>query len=367
MSKHSGMGSSRRRAVVAGAISVGALALVALPFAGGGTNTFYSRHDLVSDGFVPADNTDPNLVNAWGLAASPTGPWWVAAADSGVATVYDGNGAILPLVVSIPGIPGPGEPTGMVFNPTSEFEITDGPDTAPASFLFASEDGTISAWSGSVPPGSTQAQIVISSPGAIYKGLALAATPKINLLYATDFHNGRIDVFHGDFTPYSTSGFVDPTLPSGFAPFGIAYLRGKIYVTYAMTDANAEDDVAGEGLGYVDVYEIGGQFVKRLISAGPLNAPWGLALAPEGFGGFGDTLLVGNFGDGKINSFDPKSGLHRGKLKDASGHALRIDGLWGLGFGNDATAGPSSTLYFTAGPDDEAHGLYGRIDAVIGG
>jgi uncharacterized protein (TIGR03118 family) len=370
MSKHRGMGRRGRSAIVTSGIALGALALLALPFAGGGTNTFFSRHDLVSDGFVPADFTDPNLVNAWGLAASPTGPWWVAAADSGVATVYDGDGNILPLVVSIPGIPGPGEPTGMAFNPTPEFVVSDGPDSGPAAFLFASEDGTISGWNPNVPPSSTQAFIVVdnSPTGAIYKGLALSVTPKINLLYATDFHNNKVDVFRGDFTPFDThGGFVDPNLPSGFAPFGIAYLAGKIYVTYAMQDAAGEDDVTGEGLGYVDVYEIGGAFVKRLISAGPLNAPWGLALAPPGFGTFGSTLLVGNFGDGRINAFDPKTGLHRGRLKDGTGRALRIDGLWALGFGNDALAGSSDTLYFTAGPDDEAHGLFGRIDAVIGG
>ena len=333
----------------------------------------YKQHNLVSDGFVPADFNDPNLVNSWGLAPNPTGIWWVANAETGTSTLYDQNGVADSLIVSIPSTGGPGtqgEPTGIVFNPTTDFVVTDGTNSGAAAFLFAGEDGVISGWSPAVPPPppSTQAFVAVdnSASGAIYKGLALAVTRHGNFLYATDFHNGRIDAFDGQFNPVFVGKFVDPTLPAGYGPFGIAFLKEKIYVTYAKQDANAEDDVPGAGFGFIDVFSANGKFVRRLVSNAELNAPWGLALAPSDFIGFGDQLVVGNFGDGRINVYDPIDGRHRGLLKEADGTPIAVDGLWGLAFGNGGAAGPTNVLFFTAGPDDEAHGLFGRFDVTIG-
>jgi uncharacterized protein (TIGR03118 family) len=202
--------------------------------------------------------------------------------------------------------------------------------------------------------------------GAQYKGLALSAGGNGQLLYATDFHNGKIDVWNSSFAPVTlpAGAFSDPKIPAGFAPFGIQAINGNLYVTYAKQDADRHDDVAGKGLGYVDVFDPNGQLLDRFVSKGPLNAPWGLALAPAGFGEFSNTLLVGNFGDGRINAFDLVSGKHLGALKGADGKALAIDGLWGLAFGNGLNDQPVNTLFFTSGPDDEEHGLYGRIDAL---
>jgi len=208
------------------------------------------------------------------------------------------------------------------------------------------------------PPFSTQSFLVAdrSDEGAIYKGLAIASTPDGDFLYASDFHNARVDMFDGDFNLVNTPGaFVDPKLPAGFAPFGIQNIGGQIIVSYARQDADAEDEVAGQGLGFVDAFDPSGAFLGRVVSRGQLNAPWGLALAPAGFGRFGGDLLVGNFGDGRINAYAPQS--------NGPYEFLAIDGLWALQFGNGAAAGPTDTLFFTAGPDEESHGLFGKIEA----
>jgi uncharacterized protein (TIGR03118 family) len=321
----------------------------------------FAVHNLVSDGTIPADHTDPNLVNAWGLVASPTSPWWVADNGTAVATLYNGTGTPLSLVVSIPGAP-----TGTVFNGGSSFVVSSGGSSGPARFLFASEDGTISGWNPAVPPPPPSHQAIVavdnSPAGAIYKGLAIATTATGSFLYAADFHNARVDVFDGAFAPVTAAGgFVDPGLPSGFAPFGIQNLQGRIYVAYAKQDENAKDEIQGEGLGVISAFDTAGHFLARVASGEPLNAPWGLTIAPAGFGRFSGNLLVGNFGDGRINAYDLATFEPRGHLKTANHKPLVIDGLWGLAFGNGAGAGPTTTLHFAAGPDDETHGLFGSI------
>jgi uncharacterized protein (TIGR03118 family) len=319
----------------------------------------YVVHNLVSDGSIPADHTDPHLVNAWGITRSGASPWWVADNETAVSTLYNGSGTPLSLVVKVPGAP-----TGTVFNGGASFVVTNGTTSGPARFLFASEDGTISGWNPAVAP--TQAEIAVdnSAAGAIYKGLAIATTAAGAFLYAADFHNAHVDVFDGSFHPVTIAGaFVDPDLPSGFAPFGIQNLQGLIYVTYAQQDAHAEDEVAGPGLGFVSVFDPDGHFLARVASGGPLDAPWGLAIAPASFGRFSGDLLVGNFGDGRINAYDLATFEAKGHLKTPDHKPLAIDGMWGIGFGNGVNAGPTTTLFFAAGPDEESHGLFGSITA----
>jgi uncharacterized protein (TIGR03118 family) len=332
---------------------------------------FYVQHNLVSDGAVPADLVDPDLVNAWGLVASATSPWWVANNGTGTSTLYNGNtGAKVSLTVSVPGAP-----TGIVFNGGPGFVVSDGSGhSGPARFLFASEDGTISGWNPAVPPPptSTHAFVVVdnSTSGAIYKGLAIASSTTGDLLYATNFHAGTVDVFDSAFHLVMPGAFADPDLPEGYAPFGIRNLNGIIYVTYALQDANKEDDVPGEGHGFVNAFDTAGTLLRRVASRGQLNSPWGLALAPPDFGKFSDHLLVGNFGNGRIHAFDPARFTGRGEfqargpLHSAAGRPIEIDGLWALAFGNGAAAGPQTTLFFTAGPFDEHHGLFGSLVPV---
>ena len=330
-------------------------------------DAFYEQHNLVSDGFISADHTDANLVNAWGVAFNPNGPVWVANNGSGTSTLYDGDGNIIPLVVQIPGpitSADPGSPTGIVFNTSTNFKVTQGTASETSAFIFATEQGTIAAWSPKIDLTHAMTVADSSAQNAIYKGLALSAGGNGNLLYATDFHNNKIDVFDSTFKPTTVLGkFSDPLIPAGFAPFGIQAIGGDIYVTYAKQDADKHDDVHGQGLGFVDVFDPNGFLLRRIAARGPLNAPWGLALAPAGFGRFSNCLLVGNFGDGRINAYDLVSGRFVGQLRGQDHRPLEIEGLWGLAFGNGFAAQSVNTLYFTAGPGDEAHGLYGRIAA----
>jgi uncharacterized protein (TIGR03118 family) len=273
---------------------------------------------------------------------------------------------IVPLVVSIPGPGGVGQgsPTGIVFNgDPSAFKVSKGGAQATATFLFATEEGLIAGWAAAVDPTKALVAVDNSAAGAIYKGLASAADGNRRLLYATDFHNGKIDVFDTAFGPAGlpASAFVDPQIPAGFAPFGIQTINGDVYVTYAMQDANKEDDVPGKHLGYVNVFDASGKLIRRLVSGQQLNAPWGMALAPQGFGKFGGRLLIGNFGDGRVDAFDAANGEFKGVLRRLDGRALRVDGLWGLSFGNGLKGQSADALFFTAGPGGEAHGLYGRI------
>jgi len=328
----------------------------------------YSNHVLVSNGGVPAAFTDPNLVNGWGVAFNPQGFVWVNAADSGKATLYDGTGKPQALVVSIPGAgAAPGHPTGIVFSGGADFVVSKTTPTAtltgPARFIFATEDGTIAAWAPNVDA-LNALTMVPNTTEASYKGLALGGNGTTHLLYAANFHGGRVDVFDGAFKPVTVpGGFADSHLPAGYAPFGIQAINGDIYVTYAKQDDAAEEEVKGVGRGFVDVFDANGNLVSRLISRGVLNAPWGLALAPKSFGEFGGALLVGNFGDGTINAYGPISGRFLGTLQDRRGRRLHIDGLWGIAFGNGLSAQPTNSLFYAAGPHDEEDGAYGVVEA----
>jgi uncharacterized protein (TIGR03118 family) len=348
---------SRRRP---GALLVLALVLcsalvAASPLAAAERNS-YTVTPLVSDQPGVAAHTDPNLVNAWGLTASGTSPWWVSDNGTDLSTLYRGDGTPQALVVKVAG-----GPTGTAFNPTTGFVL---PTGGKALFLFDSEDGIVRAWNGA--QGTTAIPVADrSNVGAIYKGLAIADTAAGPRLYAADFHNARIDVFNGTFG-LVPGGFVDSSLPAGYAPFNVQTIGDRVFVAYAKQDEAAEDEVAGQGTGFVDAYDLDGNLLGRVAQHGQLNAPWGLALAPEGFGRFGGDLLVGNFGDGQINAYEelPNGHFeHRGELRGSDGNPLTIDGLWALRFGNGGNAGPTGTLFFTAGPDEETHGLFGSITA----
>jgi len=355
-----------RRLLAAAFVAATAALLIGVSLGTAGSGA-YTVTPLVSDGSIPAPNTDPNLVNAWGLTAGPTTPWWVADNGKDVTTLYPGTGVPVGLVVSIPIAP-----TGAGFNgDASSFPVMNGTATGPARFIFDTEEGQIRGWNPNVPPPPTSTQTEVgvdSSPaGAIYKGLAIIQFHVGSRLYAADFHNARIDVFDGSWMPVVKPGaFVDPNLPKGYAPFNVQTIGSRIFVAYAKQDADAKDEVAGQGFGFVDVYDVDGKLLARVASRGQLNAPWGLALAPAHFGQFSGDLLVGNFGNGEINAYEELpdgSWVHRGKLRDADGHVILIEGLWALQFGNDAAAGPKNTLFFTAGPHGETEGLFGSITA----
>jgi uncharacterized protein (TIGR03118 family) len=331
-----------------------ALAGPAAAHGGGHAPNVFKKRNLVSDIDGVARITDPNLVNPWGLAFGPATPAWVADNGKDVSTLYSGGvrrsiPVTLPLVVGIDG----GKPTGAVFNATGGFKV----NGAPAKFIFDSEAGTVTAWSS-----GTQATTVATTPDAIYKGLAIANKGGKTFLFAANFHAATIDVFDDAFAPVTLppGAFVDPNLPKGFAPFNVQEVNGKLVVTYAMQDPDAEDDVPGAGFGFVDVYDTSGRLLRRLVSRGALNAPWGVALAPRHFGAFSGDLLIGNFGDGAINAYDPHSGAFQGTVRNKDGNQIKVNGLWALRFGNGVIGTPE-TLLFTAGIGDEDHGLFGEI------
>jgi len=326
----------------------------------------YVQHNLVSDGTVSADHTDAALINPWGIAFNPFGVVWVANNGSGTSTLYDGNGVAASLVVQIPTstTPSGGNPTGVVYNASAAFVRGSGSTAGPSRFIFVTEDGIVAGWAPSADTTHALLAVDNSAAHAIYKGVALSAGNNRQLLYATDFHNNRVDVFDGTFAPVTLAAdaFKDARLPSGYAPFGIQAIGGDIVVTYALQDADKEDEQHGRGLGFVDVYDPVGKLLARVASRGGLNAPWGIALAPAGFGRFSNSLLIGNFGDGRINAYDMIFNIPLGELRDSNERPIQIDGLWGIAFGNGLVNQPVNTLFFTAGPGDEAHGLYGRID-----
>jgi uncharacterized protein (TIGR03118 family) len=339
-------------------------------------STSYLATDMVSNQPGVAPITDTNLVNAWGIALNPGGAFWVSSNGADLSTVYTGDAGGMPLAkssleVSIPF----GAPTGQVFNSTSDFVVTSGSASGPAKFIFASEAGYITGWNPNVPPPAPstsaqvgfQASVANGDAGAVYKGIAMASTGGNTYLYLADFHNNKIEVHNGSFGLVTLAGsFTDPNLPAGYAPFNIAALNGKLYVSYAVQDSAAHDDVAGAGHGIIDVFDLNGNFQQRLVSHGDLNSPWGMVIAPSGFGDFSGDLLVGNFGNGRIHAYDPTTGAELGTLSQSFGHPLVIDGLWGLAFGNGA-AGSTTSLYFSAGPDHEANGLFGKITANAAG
>jgi uncharacterized protein (TIGR03118 family) len=338
----------------------------------GWSHDFYENHVLVSDGSVPSDFTDANLVNAWGVAFNPQAVVWIADNHTGKSTLYDGTGKAVPLVVTIPPAPGEtaGSPTGIVFSGGADFVVkgkTPGGDDAsgPARFLFASEGGQLTGWVPTVNTATTFLAADSSAAHAIYKGLALGGNGTTHLLYATDFHNGRVDVFDGNLKPVTlpAGAFTDRHIPKGYAPFGIQAINGDIYVTYAKQDADAVDDVHGRGLGFVDIFDPNGKLVQRFAERGALDAPWGIALAPSSFGRFGGAVLIGNFGDGTINAYGPISGRFLGSLRDSRGRRIHIDGLWGIQFGNGLLQQDTNALFAAAGPGDEEHGTLSVVRA----
>jgi uncharacterized protein (TIGR03118 family) len=348
-------------------LALASAALVTVLIAGAAygrsSSDIYTVHGLVSDtSATPAAATDASLVNGWGLTAGPTTPWWTSNNGTNTSTLYSGTGVKAALTVSVPG-----GPTGTVFNGNATaFVVSQSGKSGAARFLFATEAGTILGWSPAVNGTIAVPAVDRSSTGAVYKGLAIAT----DRLYASDFHNGRVAVFDASFNPVSTSGgFKDAKVPKGFAPFGIQALNGSIVVTYAKQDAAAKDDVAVPGQAYVDEYTPDGVLVARVVNSGkknaPLNAPWGLALAPTDFSVFGGDLLVGNFGNGRISAYTKRgtTWVYKGQLRLADGTPIAIAGLWGIAFGNGAASGPTTSLYFLAGPSQEQHGLLGSITA----
>jgi uncharacterized protein (TIGR03118 family) len=348
------------RGLVAGATITAAILVAGMP-ASAAVDNAYTVHPLVSDVPGAAAATDTNVINAWGLVAGPTTPWWISdnGAGAGKSTLYNASTNTIPgLVVNVAG-----GPTGIVFHNAatdpSNFIL---PANGSAVFIFASEDGLIRGWNG-----GTVAQLAPIEPvaDANFKGLAIGQTASGPRLFAADFHNGAVDVFDGSWHLVQNSGFADPGLPEDYAPFGIQTIGSRVFVAYAKHDAEEEDEEEpGQGLGFVDVYDTSGNLLGRVAQHGQLNAPWGIAQAPAGFGRFAGDLLVGNFGDGQINAYEELSNghfEHRGELRGADGKPLTIDGLWALEFGNNAGAGPASTLFFTAGPEEETHGLFGSI------
>lgn len=346
------------------------LATFSLLASGAAFAQHYQQTDLVANsGSVSATATiDQNLVNAWGISRSSGSPFWISDNGTGLSTLYDGAGAIVPLVVTIPppmnGAP-PSAPTGTVFNYTKLFSVQPG---KPAVFLFATEDGTISGWNPAVNLNSAILKIDNSQQGAIYKGLAIAKEGAVTRLYTTNFATGQVEMYDGKFQPVMIAGaFQDSSLPANYSPFGIQNVGGNIVVTFAHRAPGSRDEDHGAGKGYVDVFDVNGTLLVRLQHGSYFNAPWGIALASGDFGVFSHRLLIGNFGDGRIHAFNLVSGMLEGTLLNPDGTPLWIDGLWGLSFGGDAAKnGLATELFFTAGPNEESNGLFGKITPTAG-
>ena len=333
----------------------------------------YLVHNLVSDLPGLADHTDKNLVNPWGNGFSAADPFWIGDYGTGLSTVYDGTGTPSATVVAVPpagGATTPGPVTGVISNGVATaFLITTG---RQAQFIFCTEDGTISGWNGTLDAKNAKVVVDNSKTGAFYKGCATGGPATGPSLYAANFGNARIDVFDQTFAPVTTTGgFADPAIPAGFAPFNIQNIGGKLYVAYAKQSANKRFDAFGAGNGYVAIFDLTGTLIQNLVAQGPLNSPWGMAIAPATFGDFGGAFLVGNFGDGKINAFNATTGASLGVLKDVEGNPIVIPGLWSTNFGNTGKAVDTNTLYFTAGigggPNNDpiqSHGLLGSIQAA---
>jgi uncharacterized protein (TIGR03118 family) len=334
--------------------------------------TTFMQTNLVSDGFVPAPTMDPNLINPWGIARSATSPFWVSDNGMGVTTVYTGAGAKVnvggldAITIAAPsGQTSPASPTGDVFNIAgSGFNITSGGHTGSSVFIFATEDGTISGWNPNVDIASSVLAVDNSQggAGAVYKGLAIGQTEDGTFLYAANFRNGTVDVFDQNFQ--QVNSFTDRHLPAGYAPFNVQVLDNHLFVTFALQDDTKHDDVAGAGHGFVDEFDLEGHLLHRVASRGPLDSPWGLAIAPPGFGEFANDLLVGNFGDGTINVFNPKNDHFLGKLLGADGAPITIGDLWALSPGTGSAGSDPNKIYFTAGVQNEAHGLFGSLAAI---
>jgi uncharacterized protein (TIGR03118 family) len=362
-------------AAVSAAIVFSAIVTPASAGPGGKPARSYVQTNLVSDIPGLAAQTDPNLRNPWGTSVGPGSPIWVSDNHAGVTTLYDGAGNAQPLVVAIPAPPSAGSgavgsPTGQAFNTldstSPDFVISKNGSSGPAFFLFATEDGTIAGWNPNVD--KTHAVIAVDRStatdsagdvGALYKGLALVNTPSGKFIYASNFRFGTVDVFDSHFN--LVNSFTDPTVPAGFAPFGIHNIGGNLYVTFAKQGPGKEDDAARPGNGFVDVFSPNGDLVRRLVSRGKLDSPWAVTLAPSTFGAFGGDILVGNFGNGRINAYEPTSGMFRGELRSSRRGPIVIDGLWGLRFAPATPGAGPDTLFFTAGLNREADGLFGTL------
>jgi uncharacterized protein (TIGR03118 family) len=345
--------------VLAGLVAGAAFAL------GDGHRTTYSVTKLVADEQGHAQRRDTALVNAWGLAASPTGPWWTSNEARGSSTLYAGSGRKQLLTVTVDG-----GPTGIAYYGGKRFPVTAGDAADPARFIYACEDGMLRAWTPTVPTGwSTHSEVVVdeAAEAAVFRGVAAAG----DRVYATDFHNARVDVYDGRWQRVRRPGaFIDRTIPSWYAPFGVQAIGEHLFVTYVgRAPVNGNDAPTG---GYVDEFDLDGRLVARVARMGALNAPWGLAVAPSGFGRFGGDLLVGNFGDGRINAYRRTDAGWEfdGLLSDRKSKPIVVNGLWGIGFGNGGAAGPRDTLFFASGPHDwrgetelAVHGLLGSISA----
>lgn len=360
------------------------------PVATAQTIQHYKQTNLTSNQASLALTMDANLVNSWGLARSSTSPWWVADNGTGLSTLYNATGAKQGLVVTIP--PGDttattGTPTGTVYNGDSTaFLLAPG---KAAVFLFVTEDGTISGWNPGVS--ANQAVIMVNHKNAsVFKGVTIATAQTQRgpqtYLYAADFRQGRVEVFDSTFKPVQMlsdrddddwdgfdhergenqggDSFDDPRLPRGYAPFNVQNIGGNIYVSFAKQDSAKHDELHGAGMGFVDVFSPKGRLLGRLQSGSWFNAPWGMALGSSDFGAYSHDVLVGQFGSGEVLAFDPVTGKFKGKLNGTDNNPIHIDGLWAIAFGNGANAGPATSLYFTAGPDDEANGLFGTLTAV---
>jgi uncharacterized protein (TIGR03118 family) len=342
----------------------------------------YVQTNLASDIPGLAPNNNPQLINPWGFSETPDGQFRVAANGSGTAILFDAQGAKTAPDIKIPLPPssspsGTSAPNGVISNPTSGFVISDHGRSAPATLLFSTEDGTIAGWN----PAVDQTQAVIaadqSGNGAVYKLLTMGTIGQQSFVYATDLHNNAVDVFDSNFhlVNLGPNAFVDPTtgknaIPSNFAPFGIKNVGGTLFVTYAMQDAAKHDDVAGVGNGFIDEYDTSGNFIKRFATRGTLNSPIGATFAPADFGPFSNDLLIGNFGDSKVNAFDPVTGKFLGQLKDPQGNPLILNGgfqetdtkgLWGIGFGNGAGGAATNAMFFADGINQENDGLFGKV------
>jgi uncharacterized protein (TIGR03118 family) len=376
--------------------ALGVICVVAVTACGGGSGSSFGSTSATADPpatssftdtALVADNTavvatvttiDANLQNPWGIAVAPGLPFWIADNNSNLSTLYSGTGQNETSTITgsnAVGITIPSSaagvqpnPTGQVYNGTGGFLIptTNGQETA--LFIFDGEGGTIVGWakdSGATAVTAYDDGIANGAQHAVYKGLALGTVNGATYLYATDLHNNKVDVFDTTFSkPAAMQGkFIDPTIPAGFVPFGIATVDGQLYVTFAMQDTAKHDEVTGAGLGYVDVFDLSGNFVSRFASAGALNAPWGIAMAPTGFGSFSGDVLIGNFGDGTVNIFMPNGSLATdvGQLAVANGGTFTIPGLWSLEFGNGDPDKPLTTLFYTAGFADQTDGVFGSV------
>jgi uncharacterized protein (TIGR03118 family) len=337
----------------------------------------YTQTNLVSDLSGTATTTDPNLKNAWGLVRSAGSPWWVANNGTGTSTLYNGAGVpqpqpttanptATPLVVTIPppkNGTGPATPTGIVFNGTAtDFLLAPGKQ---ALFIFVTEDGTISGWNPGVNPNAVL-EVDNSKKGAVYKGATISELHGVHYLYVTNFHSGRVEVYDTSFkrVHLSEERFDDDCLRDGFAPFNIQAIGKNIFVTYAKQDSDKHDDVPGAGLGFVDVFSSSGRLRAHLQHGPWLNSPWGVVQAPGEFGEFSHSLLIGNFGSGQIAAYNPVTLKFEGLVRNPDDSVLTINGLWALSFGNGGAAGPSTTLFFSAGLNDEADGLFGTLVPV---